>query len=50
MFKKLGTKKDLKKFCEIKGRGLNGYKYKKNTTLNAGNSGFVTYSWSFGTL
>ena len=38
--KKLGTKIRLtKKFCEIKGRGLNGYKYKKNTTLNAGNSG-----------
>ena len=28
-----------KKFCEIFGVGLNGYKYKKNLSLNAGNSG-----------
>ena len=38
--KKLGIKVKLKKdFCEIYGKGLNGYKYKKNTTLNAQNSG-----------
>ena len=38
--KKLGVKVNLKKkFCEIEGRGLNGFKIKKNTILNAGNSG-----------
>ena len=38
--KKLGIKIKLKKnFCEIKGRGLNGFKYKKNLLLDAGNSG-----------
>ena len=38
--KKLGVKiKISKKFCEINGVGLNGFKYKKNLTLNAGNSG-----------
>ncbi len=38
--KKLGVKVKLSKdFCEIKGVGLNGFKYKKNLTLNAGNSG-----------
>ncbi len=38
--KKLGVKIKLKKnFCEIKGRGLNGFKYKKNLLLDAGNSG-----------
>ncbi len=38
--KKLGIKiKMLKNFCEITGNGLNGFKYKKNMTLNAGNSG-----------
>jgi len=38
--KKLGIKIKLNKnFCEIKGKGLNGFKYKKNITLNAGNSG-----------
>ena len=38
--KKLGIKVKLKKdFCEIYGEGLNGYKYKKNITLNAQNSG-----------
>ena len=38
--KKLGIKVKLKKdFCEIYGKGLNGYKYKKNITLNAQNSG-----------
>ena len=38
--KKLGVKIKLKKkICEIYGLGLNGYKYKKNITLDAGNSG-----------
>ena len=38
--KKLGVKIKLKKnLCEITGNGLNGYKYKKNLILNAGNSG-----------
>ncbi len=38
--KKLGVKiKKTQKYCEIKGKGLNGYKYKKGLTLNAGNSG-----------
>ena len=38
--RKLGVKiKFRKKICEINGLGLNGYKYKKNITLNAGNSG-----------
>ena len=38
--KKLGIKIILKKrICEIYGLGLNGYKYKKNITLNTGNSG-----------
>ena len=38
--KKLGVKvKVSKNFCEITGLGLNGYKYNKNLTLNAGNSG-----------
>ncbi len=38
--KKLGVKvKISKNFCEIIGLGLNGFKYKKNLTLNAGNSG-----------
>ena len=38
--KKLGIKIKLKnKFCEIIGKGLNGYNYKKNLTLDAGNSG-----------
>ena len=36
----LGVKvKIFKNFCEINGVGLNGFKYKKNITLNAGNSG-----------
>ena len=40
VIKKLGVKVKLKKdFCEIYGKGLNGYKYKKNITLNAQNSG-----------
>ena len=38
--RKLGVKIKLrKKFCEIFGVGLNGFKYKKNLSLNAGNSG-----------
>ena len=38
--KKLGVKIKLtKKFCEIQGRGINGYNFKKNLTLDAGNSG-----------
>jgi len=38
--KKLGiTIKYNKKFCEIIGKGLNGFNNKKNLTLNAGNSG-----------
>ena len=38
--KKLGVKINLSSNnCEIIGLGINGYKYKKNITLNAGNSG-----------
>ena len=38
--KKLGIKINFnKKKCEIFGKGLFGYKYKKNIILNAGNSG-----------
>ncbi len=38
--KKLGIKiKISKNFCEIIGLGLNGFKYKDNLILNAGNSG-----------
>ena len=38
--KKLGTKINLKKnYCEIIGLGLNSFNFKKNLTLNAGNSG-----------
>ncbi len=38
--KKLGVKTKIHKDkCEIKGVGLNGYKYKKNIILNTGNSG-----------
>ena len=38
--KKLGVKIFLKKNkCEIIGLGINGYKYKKNVVLDAGNSG-----------
>jgi 3-phosphoshikimate 1-carboxyvinyltransferase len=38
--KKLGVKIKLKKkICEIYGLGLNGYEYKKNITLDTGNSG-----------
>ena len=38
--KKLGVKiKQFRNKCEIYGMGINGYKYKKNIVLNAGNSG-----------
>ena len=38
--KKLGIKVKFKKnFCEINGRGLNGYNYKKGIVINAKNSG-----------
>ena len=40
--KKLGIKIKLsKQNCIIYGRGINGFKFKKNLTLNAGNSGTV---------
>ena len=38
--RKLGIKVTIKeKFCKIFGKGLDGYKYKKNLTINAENSG-----------
>ena len=38
--RKLGIKIRLSsKFCEITGNGLNGFRYKKNINLDAGNSG-----------
>tara|TARA_B100000780_G_scaffold187703_1_gene131900 strand:- start:537 stop:1856 length:1320 start_codon:yes stop_codon:yes gene_type:complete len=38
--KKLGIKvKVHKSYCEILGNGINGFKYKKNLTINAKNSG-----------
>ena len=38
--KKLGVKVYVKNnICKIHGVGINGYKYKKNIVLNAGNSG-----------
>ena len=38
--RKLGVKTKLfKNKCEIYGMGINGYRYKKNITLDAGNSG-----------
>ena len=38
--KKLGTEINFKKnYCEIIGFGLNNFDFKKNLTLNAGNSG-----------
>ena len=40
IIKTLGIKVKLKKnFCEIYGKGLDGYKYKSNIVLNAKNSG-----------
>ncbi len=41
--KKLGIKIKLSnKFCEITGNGLNGFHYKKNINLDAGNSGTLS--------
>jgi len=38
--KKFGIKvKKYKKYCEITGKGLNGFSYKDKTKINAGNSG-----------
>ena len=38
--RKLGIKVTIKKkICEVFGRGVNGYKYKKNLVINAQNSG-----------
>ena len=38
--KKLGIKVNMNKnYCEIFGNGINGFKYKKNLTINAKNSG-----------
>jgi 3-phosphoshikimate 1-carboxyvinyltransferase len=38
--KKMGIKVNIRKnFCEIFGNGINGFKYKKNLTINARNSG-----------
>ena len=38
--KKLGIKVKIhESYCEIFGRGINGFKYKKNLTINARNSG-----------
>lgn len=38
--KKFGAKVTIKKdLCEIHGLGINGYKYKKNISINSGNSG-----------
>tara|TARA_Y100000389_G_scaffold179476_1_gene193578 strand:- start:75 stop:1391 length:1317 start_codon:yes stop_codon:yes gene_type:complete len=40
VLKKLGIKIDIKNnICKIYGRGIEGFKYKKNITLNAKNSG-----------
>ena len=40
VIKKLGIKVNVKKnFCEIIGKGINGYNYKKNLILDAKNSG-----------
>jgi len=38
--KKMGIKVNIRKnFCEVFGNGINGFKYKKNLTINARNSG-----------
>jgi 3-phosphoshikimate 1-carboxyvinyltransferase len=38
--RKLGVKINVKKnYCEVNGVGINGYKYRNNINLNAGNSG-----------
>ena len=40
IIKKLGIKVNIKKKeCKIFGKGINGYKYKKNLTIDAQNSG-----------
>ncbi len=40
IIRKLGIKIKFKKnYCEVYGKGLGGYKFKKNLILNAGNSG-----------
>ncbi len=40
IIRKLGIKIKLKKnYCEVYGKGLNGYKFRKNLILDAGNSG-----------
>ena len=40
IIRKLGIKIKLKnKNCEVHGKGLNGFRYKRNIILNAGNSG-----------
>jgi len=41
--KKLGIEYKLSKnYCMIYGKGLNGFKYKNNTVINAGNSGTLS--------
>ena len=41
--KKFGIKvKNKKNICEITGKGINGYKYKKNISINAQNSGTLS--------
>ena len=41
--KKFGIKvKKKKNICEITGKGINGYKYKKNISINAQNSGTLS--------
>ena len=41
--KKLGIKVRIKKnYCEITGNGINGFKYKKNLTIDARNSGTLS--------
>ena len=38
--RKLGIRVVIKKnYCEVYGKGINGYKFRKNLTINAGNSG-----------
>ena len=40
VIRKLGINFNIKrKYCEIYGKGLNGFNFKDNTTINAGNSG-----------
>ena len=40
--KRLGIKVRIhKRYCEVFGNGINGFKYKKNLTINARNSGTV---------